>query len=225
MHNAWKRHQDSYCVVENCWCNVVPTRKRLKLFSHNCCWKSVLFFRCSRRNVWRIWIFPRWNVGPWEFFVRVKCDEDKHVVERWWFYTWRISVVRVEKRQQQDRLSKLCADAGFLNFVKSDSVSWRKTLKSSHNSQIRWFVVSTLGQETKIHSTKKLDRREHQNWDRVRCCNLLPTRWTWIRNRIKFVRGSIAHEFEQQRARNFRDAVRRICVKIKCTCFCEPIKA
>ena len=34
--------------------------------------------------------------------------------------------------------------------LKSDSISWRKTLKNSHNSQIQWLVVSSHCQETKI---------------------------------------------------------------------------
>ena len=39
--------------------------------------------------------------------------------------------------------------------LKSDSISWRKTLKNSHNSQIQWPVVSTLCQETKIHLNRR----------------------------------------------------------------------
>ena len=40
----------------------------------------------------------------------------------------------------------------------------------------------------------------------------------------------VGHGLEQQggrrqRARNLRDAVRRICVENECTCFCEPIKS
>ena len=34
----------------------------------------------------------------------------------------------------------------------------------------------------------------------------------------------VGHEFEQQRAGNLRNAVRRICVKIECRWFCKPIK-
>ena len=40
---------------------------------------------------------------------------------------------------------------------------------------------------------------------------------------------SVGHELEQQgagrqRAGNLRYAVRKLCVEIECTCFCEPIK-
>ena len=58
----------------------------------------------------------------------------------------------------------------WLNFVlmqdswqqlKSDSTSWQKTLKNSHNSQIQWLVVSTLCQETKIHMNRKAESKEN----------------------------------------------------------------
>ena len=39
--------------------------------------------------------------------------------------------------------------------LKSDSISWRKTLQNSHNSQIQWPVVSTPCQETKNHLNQK----------------------------------------------------------------------
>ena len=38
----------------------------------------------------------------------------------------------------------------------SDSISGRKILHNSHNSQIQWPVVSTLCQETKIHLTREV---------------------------------------------------------------------
>ena len=53
----------------------------------------------------------------------------------------------------------------WLNFVlmqdswqqlRSDSTSWQKTLKNSHNSQIQWLVVSTLCQKMKHHLTQKV---------------------------------------------------------------------
>ena len=40
--------------------------------------------------------------------------------------------------------------------LKSDKISWRKTLKNCHNSQMQWPVVSTLCQETKIHLNRKV---------------------------------------------------------------------
>ena len=40
--------------------------------------------------------------------------------------------------------------------LKSDSISWRKILQNSHNSQMQWPVVSTLCQETKKHLNRKV---------------------------------------------------------------------
>ena len=39
--------------------------------------------------------------------------------------------------------------------LKSDSISWQKTLKNSHNLQIQWPVVSTLCQKRKLIWTKR----------------------------------------------------------------------
>ena len=40
--------------------------------------------------------------------------------------------------------------------LKSDSTSWQRTLKSSHNLQSQWHVVSILYQEMKNHLTRKV---------------------------------------------------------------------
>ena len=63
---------------------------------------------------------------------------------------------QIEKLSQQDKLSKYCMDAGFWMLLKSDSISWRKILQNSHNSQMQWLVVSTLCQETKKHLPQKV---------------------------------------------------------------------
>ena len=60
---------------------------------------------------------------------------------------------RIEKLSQQDRVSKICTDAGFLTTVE---VGQRKTLKSSHKSQIQWPVVSTPCQEMKVYLNQKV---------------------------------------------------------------------
>ena len=54
---------------------------------------------------------------------------------------------RVERLSQQNRVIKICTDAGFLT-------TWQRTLKNSHNSQNQWHVVSTLCQEMKNHLRK-----------------------------------------------------------------------
>ena len=44
----------------------------------------------------------------------------------------------------------------FWQQLRADSTSWQKTMKSSHNSQIQWHVVSTLCQEMKTHLNQKV---------------------------------------------------------------------
>ena len=67
-------------------------------------------------------------------------------------------------QRYRERIEKLSQKTHWANFVlmqdswlqlKSDSISWRTTLKNSHNSQIQWSVVSTPCQETKIHLKRK----------------------------------------------------------------------
>ena len=51
---------------------------------------------------------------------------------------------RVERLSQEDRVIKICTDAGFLTTVEvGQYFMTKKTLKNSHNSQIQWIVVST----------------------------------------------------------------------------------
>ena len=59
---------------------------------------------------------------------------------------------RVERLSQQNRVIKNCTDAGFLTTVEVR----QRTLKSSHNLQNQWHVVSTLCQEMKNHLTQKV---------------------------------------------------------------------
>ena len=63
---------------------------------------------------------------------------------------------RIEKLSQQDNLSKVCTDAGFLTVVEVGQYFMTKTRKISHNSQMQWPVVSALCQETKIHLNRKV---------------------------------------------------------------------
>ena len=124
----------------------------------------------------------------------------------------------------------------WLNFVliqdswlllKSDSTSWRKTLKNSHNSQMQWPVVSTLFQETKIYLNRRVGSEETPNlvpyWKLQPVAFKVNTElrlelclWTWPEQ--------IGHGLEQQRTGNLRNAVRRICFETECKWFCKPIK-
>ena len=64
---------------------------------------------------------------------------------------------RIEKLSQQDRLSKFCMDAGFLNVVEVGQYFMTKdTEENYHNSQTQWLVVSTRCQEMKIFLNLKV---------------------------------------------------------------------
>ena len=78
-----------------------------------------------------------------------------------WCYSWRVATCSLWSQQLKSYHNKIV----WLKFVlmrnswqqlKSDSISWRKTLQSSHNSQIQWLVVSTLCQERKEHRNPKV---------------------------------------------------------------------
>ena len=79
---------------------------------------------------------------------------------------------RLEKLSQQDKLSKFCTDAGFLNVVEIGQYF----MQNSHNS-VQWPVVSTLCQEAKErHNQKDGSKVTPQNWARIGSCNLLLAR-------------------------------------------------
>ena len=139
---------------------------------------------------------------------------------------------RIEKLSQQDKLSKFCMDAGFLNVVEIGHCSLTKVTSefSQFTDAVACLVVSTLCQETKKHlnrevgseGTPKLDPffevatcclhgkygvDQHYVYDQ-RQFSLLGQNFSWLKQ--------IGHEFEQQRAGNLRSAVRTICVETEC---------
>ena len=63
---------------------------------------------------------------------------------------------RIEKLSQQDRVSKICTDAGYLTAVEVGQYFMTKDTESSYNSQIQWPVVSTPCQETKVYLNQKV---------------------------------------------------------------------
>ena len=133
-------------------------------FSHNYFCKSAQSLRCSRRNVWRIWILSRGETRcgrTVEFLVRAKCDQHQT-----WFWTMLIPHIKgYYCKDMENELKSYHKKTTWANFVrmqdswmllKSDSISLRKILQNSHNSQIQCPVVSTLCQETKIHLNRKV---------------------------------------------------------------------
>ena len=132
----------------------------------------------------------------------------------------------------------------FWQQLESDSTSWQKTLKSSHNSQNQWHVVSTLCQEMNNQLTRKVGFKGTPKLDPywksqpVTCkvntewksefnlwTKTIPTRGSEFLTAWTSWSQTCRQQGErQQRAGNLWDAVRRICVVDECICFCEPIK-
>ena len=70
-------------------------------------------------------------------------------------YLWQRYRKRIGKLSQQDRLSKFCTDAGFLNVVEIGQFFMTKdTEEFSQFNQ--WHVVSTLYHEMKNQLTRKV---------------------------------------------------------------------
>ena len=61
---------------------------------------------------------------------------------------------RIEKLSQQDKMSKFCMDAGFLNVVEIGQCFMTKDT-AEFSQFMQWPVVSTLFQETKKHHNQK----------------------------------------------------------------------
>ena len=96
-------------------------------FSHNCFCKPAQSLRSSRGDMWRVWIPSRENGatrcdGTIKFLTRAQCDQDRSSFGQWWHPAYQNFLLqqygeRIEKLSQQDKLSKFCIDAGFLNVV------------------------------------------------------------------------------------------------------------
>ena len=78
----------------------------------------------------------------------------------------------VERLSQQDRLIKICSDAGFLTTVEVGQYFMTKDI--GEFSQVTERV--TCREYTLPRDEERLDSREHQNWARVRSHNQLPAR-------------------------------------------------
>ena len=121
----------------------------------------------------------------------------------------------------------------------SDSISWWKTLKNFHNSQIQWLVVSPLCQEMKIYLNQKVGFEGNTKIGHVlevtTCC-LQGTYGLEIRieslnkdhshSWVRISRGlnKLVTDLSNKEDDDLWDAVRRLCVENECTCFCEPMK-
>ena len=84
---------------------------------------------------------------------------------------------RVERLSLQDRVIKICTDAGFLITVEVGQYFMTKdTEEFSQFTEPMTCREYTLPRDEKFNWPKRLDSREHQNWTRVRSHNPLPAR-------------------------------------------------
>ena len=85
---------------------------------------------------------------------------------------------RIEKLSQQDKLSKICMDAGFLNVVEIGE--YLMTKDTAEFSQFRAAACReyTLPRDEEA-SEPKGRNRGNANWTRIGSCNLLLARQIW----------------------------------------------
>ena len=76
---------------------------------------------------------------------------------------------RIQKLSQQDKLSKFCMDAGFLNVVEIGQ--YFRTKDTAEFSQFH--AVANSSKRRRSITTKRTDPREHQDRARIGSCNLL----------------------------------------------------
>ena len=78
---------------------------------------------------------------------------------------------RIEKLSQQDKLSKFCMDAGFLNVVEIGQYFMTKdTGEQFHAVACREY---TLPRDDGSSEQRGWIRGKHKNWARIRSCNQL----------------------------------------------------
>ena len=84
---------------------------------------------------------------------------------------------RIETLLQQDKKSKFCMDAGFLNVVEIGQY-----IMSKHTEEFSQFTNTvacreyTLPRDQEASEPKGWIPRKHQNWTRIGSCNLLLAR-------------------------------------------------
>ena len=145
---------------------------------------------------------------------------------------------RIEKLSQQDKLSKFCLDAGFLNVVELGQYFMTKDTAEFSQFRAAAFREYTLSRDEEASQPKGWTQgntkigpvlevatcRLHGKYGveiRIMSMNK-DNSHSWVR--ISHGLNKFDHEFEQRRAGNLRNAVRRICVETGCEGFCKPIK-
>ena len=61
----------------------------------------------------------------------------------------------------------------FWMLLKLDNTSWRKTLRNSFTISFSCLSWIHSSKRRRSITTKRVDQKEHQNWDRIGVCNLL----------------------------------------------------
>ena len=220
---------------------------RNKELMHNYFCKSAQSLRSSRGNVWRTRNLHDWTGQPVvggqlsssfvpsviKTEVPLDCADRAHkdlLLQKYG--------ERIEKQSQQDRLSKFCMDARFLNVVEIGQYFMRKD--TAEFSQVTDAVACreyTLPRDEGTSEPKGWIRGNTKNGPALEvatCClhgkygveirimsmnrqfSLLGQNFSWLKQ--------VSHEFEQQWAGNLRSAVRRTRVEIECEWFCMSVK-
>ena len=151
---------------------------------------------------------------------------------------------RVERPPQQDRLIKICTDAGFLKTVEVGQYFMTKHTDDFFTicraSDMSWVHFTT---RWKIDWPERLESREHKNW--TLCWKSQPVtckvKMEWklelnLWTKTILTRGSeflwieqVGHRFDRQRekrqrARDLWNEDGSICVEDGSICVCKPIK-
>ena len=110
--------------------------------------------------------------------LRVRCPEVSSKAKA--VENCRYTIVPIWKRFKlfENELKSYHNKTDWVNFVwmqdfwillKSDSISWRKTLQNYHNS-VQWLVVNTLCQEMKENRNQKVGSKETPALEVAACC-------------------------------------------------------
>ena len=144
------------------------------------------YLRGSRRNVWRVQGLSSKNGETragrtiWPIVRASKVvDDNTYTFDR--RSCTRKSIAKVQRTSGKAFTTKSCDQIFVLMqdswlLLKSDSTSWQRTLKSFHNLQNKWPVVSTPCQETKMHLNQKVGSEGTPNCSRIGSYNLLLAR-------------------------------------------------
>ena len=151
-------------TVETCRFTIVPIWKRLKLFFRTITSVNQLSLHGALAEMCEEYeSFHDWTGKPlWEGSrVPYSCQPWSRQTCLWIVMTVLTKIICCKNTGNE--LKSYHNKTNWANFVwmqdssmllKSDSISWRKILHNSHNSQMQWPVVSTLCQETKKHQNR-----------------------------------------------------------------------